>query len=236
MDIITLQEAKEKNLRHYYTGKPCKNGHLFFRYTQNRGCLACVAKNPGEKLESRKLADKARLDHSTYYETGKPCKNGHISPRSIKNWRCLECRKEKMKKWRKENPLLQKEIAKKCRLKNSHKVLARNKLRSTSKNQRAPIWLTKEQKKDIGDVYLQAKLLSSIFLQTFVVDHIIPLLGKEVSGLHIPNNLQLLTKNLNSTKQNKFFPELIESHPLEVTHVDLKNKQIELNWGMNSCA
>ena len=38
----------------------------------------------------------------------------------------------------------------------------------------------------------------------FEVDHIIPLKGKIVSGLHVPENLQYLEKRLNRIKKNKF--------------------------------
>ena len=42
MQIITRQEAKEKGLTHYYTGKPCKYGHVADRRTDNGDCLVCV--------------------------------------------------------------------------------------------------------------------------------------------------------------------------------------------------
>ena len=49
------------------------------------------------------------------------------------------------------------------------------------------------------------KLTESTGIQ-FVVDHIIPLQSKIVSGLHVENNLQIITEHENAVKHNKFEP------------------------------
>ena len=41
MDIITRAEALAQGLRHYFTGKPCKRGHVSIRNTRKAACLEC---------------------------------------------------------------------------------------------------------------------------------------------------------------------------------------------------
>lgn len=60
-----------------------------------------------------------------------------------------------------------------------------------------PHWLTDLQLCEISLYYIVGQLLN---LQ---VDHIIPLKGKDVQGLHVPWNLQLLTKSENCRKGNR---------------------------------
>ena len=69
--------------------------------------------------------------------------------------------------------------------------------RRAAKLQRTPKWLTREDYKEIQRFYAEA------YKQGLTVDHIIPLQGKNVSGLHVPWNLQILTKSENSKKGNK---------------------------------
>ena len=60
MDILTRPEAREKGLKIYYTGKPCRNGHDSYRYTQSGTCAQCVKNANGTMsdpaLDARKEA------------------------------------------------------------------------------------------------------------------------------------------------------------------------------------
>lgn len=69
---------------------------------------------------------------------------------------------------------------------------------------RTPKWLTKEQLQEIKQFYIDAEYLTYYTKVQFEVDHIIPLRGKHVSGLHVPNNLQLLTEKENEIKHNSY--------------------------------
>ena len=68
-----------------------------------------------------------------------------------------------------------------------------------------PKWLTKDQLKEIREFYILAKELQWLGNPTdpLEVDHIVPLQGENVSGLHVPWNLQILSKSLNGSKSNK---------------------------------
>jgi hypothetical protein len=39
--MITRQEAKEQNIKFYYTGKPCLYGHVSKRYVSTKRCYSC---------------------------------------------------------------------------------------------------------------------------------------------------------------------------------------------------
>lgn len=77
-------------------------------------------------------------------------------------------------------------------------------LRYTAKIQRTPKWLDWLQKAAIKSFYVRAAVLSKKTGVKYSVDHIIPLRGRNVSGLHVPWNLRIMLSTENSSKSNKF--------------------------------
>jgi 5-methylcytosine-specific restriction endonuclease McrA len=65
--------------------------------------------------------------------------------------------------------------------------------------------LTEEQLGRIAAVYAEAKRLTEETGIPHHVDHIIPLQGRDVSGLHVPWNLQVITGSDNSRKGNRLY-------------------------------
>jgi hypothetical protein len=105
---------------------------------------------------------------------------------------------------RSKNSGVFKERAKEWRKNNMDYVISKNAERHAAKLHRTPKWLTKEQKQEIQEFYKMAKELQKIFPWEQHVDHIVPLQGELVSGLHIPSNLQILSVHLNCSKKNKY--------------------------------
>lgn len=85
---------------------------------------------------------------------------------------------------------------------NLPKVLARTHKYQAAKLQRTPKWLTLEHYKQMQDIFVKAAELSKQ-IGPHEVDHIVPLCGENVSGLHVPWNLQILPMTENRRKYNK---------------------------------
>jgi hypothetical protein len=117
---------------------------------------------------------------------------------------CTAARKKAAKKWRDNNSDKVKVKKLEWSKANSSRVNCNNAKRRAAKLLRTPAWLTPEDHEKIQDFYLMAKYMEITTGIKHHVDHIIPLQGKNVSGLHVPSNLQILTENENKTKSNKY--------------------------------
>jgi len=67
-----------------------------------------------------------------------------------------------------------------------------------------PIWLTKDQLDEIKNIYDRCRYISKQTGIIHHVDHIVPLKGKNVRGLHVPWNLQVITATENLSKGNRY--------------------------------
>ena len=86
---------------------------------------------------------------------------------------------------------------------NKHIVNANAAKRRACELKRTPAWLTEFDKLKIKCIYSIATMLTHENKELWHVDHIIPLQGKLVSGLHVPTNLQVIPAHMNCKKGNK---------------------------------
>lgn len=104
-------------------------------------------------------------------------------------WKNPEAKRAKMRLWSKVNP---------------EKAAANAAKRRAMKLQATPVWLNRADHAEIDGQYHFASIMSKITGRKYEVDHEVPLQGRNVCGLHVPNNLQTITKSENSSKHNNF--------------------------------
>ncbi len=77
--------------------------------------------------------------------------------------------------------------------------------RRAAKLNATPAWADKSA---INKIYKEAELLSLRSGAAYHVDHIVPLISDVVCGLHVENNLQVLTAAQNTSKGNRWWPDM----------------------------
>jgi len=135
--------------------------------------------------------------------------------------------REKCDRWREENPDKYRETMQKAyaKYRRSEKGQAKRKAhvkqrtesglgaaykrkRDASKLQATPPWFDPDLVKPI---YEQAAVLTEVTGQRWEVDHIDPLQGELVCGLHVAENLTAITRSENRAKKNRFTPYRIDA-------------------------
>lgn len=82
----------------------------------------------------------------------------------------------------------------------------RSAIKRARKLNATPAWSSQEA---IKQIYIDCQLISEMTGVLHHVDHILPLKGKLVSGLHVEYNLQIIPATENLSKSNKFIEELL---------------------------
>lgn len=147
------------------------------------------------------------------------CKACESERSKAKNQRNRTARLDKAKQWRDANKDRQTAAIKAWRENNLERIAAtyrewadrnRDKVnakwmkRDAAKKNRTPSWLTEDDIWMIEQIYEIAVQRTKMLGVDFHVDHIVPLQGKTVSGLHVPWNLQVLPAKQNRQKSNHF--------------------------------
>lgn len=154
-----------------------------------------------------KTREEAMSVGSKYFFDGKLCKHGHISIK-VSFGQCLECKRTRWQtkqnaKHMVNEPHLQtlRDNSSKYRKLYPWKVNEYKQRRKLQIKQATPGWANKDA---ILDIYKEASEQTIATGERYSVDHIIPLRGKLVCGLHIETNLQVIKLKDNKKKSNKF--------------------------------
>lgn len=206
MEIISQSEAREHGLPRYFTGKPCKRGHVEERYVNNGGCVVCAIERV--RRWKKENPDKVRARRRANYEKENA---------AVKRWRAENRQRdsENKKRYRENNRELFRKSSARYRVANREKANAAvarwgeanpERRREYDRRRRA-----REKNasgdhvaEDIQRLYEQQKgkcvNCRKSLRNGFHVDHIEPL---SRGGSNGPENLQLLCPSCNLSKSAK---------------------------------
>ena len=111
--------------------------------------------------------------------------------------------------WRSQNPEKRSEYLKVYAQRNRDKMRSKGMKRYVAQKRQTPSWVNSSLDTEIEGLYMFCRIFNSYKAyksDRFQVDHIVPICGKQVSGLHVPWNLQVLTGRDNVHKGNTFKP------------------------------
>ena len=84
------------------------------------------------------------------------------------------------------------------------KNAAKTAKRRSAKLERIPSWSNEADLKAIKKIYARCKRINKLTGVEHQVDHVIPLQGDSISGLHHSTNLAIIPAALNASKSNKW--------------------------------
>lgn len=187
----TKAEAESLGVRRYFTGKPCKHGHLEQRDTKH-GCMGCrrVKKSAYRKTERGRAA----------YKRGRSTPQAKAAKKIQRRRRLAEIRAD---------PALF-ELYRAAEREKKRRYLSTP---SGKAYQRRKSLMKEEKVKRATPTWHETTLVNQFIAACpdgHHIDHIVPLKGKSVCGLHTLANLQYLPAQENLSKSNKVDPMTLD--------------------------
>jgi 5-methylcytosine-specific restriction endonuclease McrA len=185
----TRKEAQALGAKFYFTGEPCVRGHVALRKTKG-SCLECVKEDwtvDNERRKEKPKTEAAKAAGKRYYEKNRLAVIARAAARPA----------EEKRRNRSD-----------YKDRNIDVVRADTSVRKRRHREATPKWLTPAERLQMRELYVQARKMTELTRERYVVDHIVPLRGEEVCGLHVPWNLRVITQEENLKKSNK----LVDPH------------------------
>lgn len=204
--VLAMQNGEK-----FYTPEDsCTQGHNM-RRTSDGSCVACKQANETRRIAANRKAYNARKMQERLHKRPELA----LKAKMMRDSETPEQRKIRLEKarlrqveWRLNNPDHAGAKAAKKTYKINHpgKILADGAKRRAAQLKRTPQWLTADDAWMIEQAYELSALRTKLFGFSWHVDHVLPLQGKYVSGLHVPTNLQVIPASENLRKAHKYLP------------------------------
>jgi 5-methylcytosine-specific restriction endonuclease McrA len=189
--LLPRQVAKERGISKFFTGVPCIRGHISDRFTKQGNCVMC----------------QRRANSVHYKKTLKRRRQTEIRDRVLATERAYTARNSDAINARRRERYAERRdemIERRRRYydNNLPAIVATNRKMVARRLKRIPPWITTEQTAEMAAMYRLAADLSEETGIKHHVDHIVPLQGKKVCGLHVLWNLQVIPWKENLKKGN----------------------------------
>lgn len=220
--LVSRKEAKSLGLKQYFTGKPCKYGHIDNRTTSNGVCMECsrikalkrMRENPDARRKSHECSKRRYREDEEYRERVKARarawhqNNKDRASENKKRWyrenseRSNEACRNRWRNYRLDPEWVERERARKRKEREEYPhrwVASYNARRAREKAVEGKV--TAKQIIEILEsqgrkcVYCQVSLDKG-----YEVDHIMPL---ALGGTNWPSNIQCLCRSCNRRKSSK---------------------------------
>jgi 5-methylcytosine-specific restriction endonuclease McrA len=203
---------QEKLLNQFYKKSSSKDGFMSC-------CKSCDSKRTKQYLAENK--EKSQLRHKEYYELNSDKIKSTVSNYYKENKETILEHKKKYNELNKHNISQKKKIYRENNQEyfreyyenyyklNTSVYVARANKRRAAKLKALPKWLTKEELEQIKELYEIARMFKLYTGEEYHVDHIVPLQGENVCGLHVPWNLQVIPAKENLSKSNKLQEDIL---------------------------
>lgn len=213
VDLPTSRgEAAAMGVRHYFTGNPCANGHVDRRVTTSGHCMQCDRDRAKARLTDPEHRAKQRKWNLEYMRRvlSDPVRRKAIRDRDAElqaNSSHRKAAKKRADKVRNQRP----DVVERRRHREQNlsefqiaKARARCSMRRASALNAATITKKLGLTGEVVAIYKKCREVSNQTGVKHEVDHIVPLQGKTVSGLHVPWNMRIVSRHENATKYNLF--------------------------------
>lgn len=218
MEIISRNEAKQRDMKYYFTGKPCVKGMVAVRRVSTGQCQCelhlaqydTISENY-KKNNEKHVKEKLKQYREIHREKRlKQIKDWHAKNKEHVRVKQNERRinnREKIRdydrKWYYKHQEKRVESCKKYRTKNEDVLKVRkNSNRSRNTESIAP-WFDEFDEMVSIEAYSLALKRSKETGFKWDVDHIAPLKSRRCSGLHCATNLRVIPSSINRFKNNR---------------------------------
>lgn len=174
-----------------WSDKVCKRGHVGLRYS-NGNCRECLLERERAKQADPQFAEEKRVRERNRWATSEETRK-----RGKKN----------ASTWRAANLAAALEASRKRYEENKAEYIERNSGARAHPKATVP-WSSRAERIAVYEECARRKNEEGI---DYTVDHIVPLNGATVSGLHCVANLEIKTRADNSSKGSRWWPDMFEN-------------------------